>query len=336
MAPDALRADAHAVILAVLPGSALDAGTERFLAQGGCAVLLGETRLEYVARAMSLERMRDETAGWLHALTSAVHAAAGGRAIVAVDQELPGIQRLHRLVPPLPGHAALAALTGPEIEAAVEAVAAEASRLGVTLFLAPILDVYREPAPQLAGRVVLGGPAEVARVGAAFVRGARAAGVAATAKHFPGEGRSPGDPHLGEVHVRSDGALFEADLLPFRAAIEAGVEVVMLGAAVAESVDPAVAASISPAAVALLREELGFAGVVLTDDLDMRGIEAGRGVVPTLEAALQAGADLLLLPGGAPALGFAEAIVAAVEAGRVDPARLAEAAARVRALAART
>jgi len=178
---DDLRADARAVILAVLPGSGLDTDTERFLTQGGCAVLLGETRLEYVARAMSHERMRDETAAWLHGLTSAVHAAAGGRAIVAVDQEMPGIQRLHRLVPPLPGHAALASLPEAEIEAAVAVAAAEAAQLGVTLFLAPILDVYREPAPQLAGRVVLGSPAEVARVGAAYVRGARTAGIAAAA-----------------------------------------------------------------------------------------------------------------------------------------------------------
>jgi len=296
-------------------------------------VLLGEERLEYVARAMSHERMRSETAAWLHGLTSAIHAAAGGRAIVAVDQEMPGMQRLHRLVPPLPAHAALASLPEAEIEAAVAVTAAEAARLGVTLFLAPILDVYREPAPQLAGRVILGSPADVARVGVAYVRGARTAGIAAAAKHFPGEGRAQADPHLGEVRIGRDRAALEADLVPFRAAIEAGVEAIMLGAAIAESIDPAVAASISTAAVSLLRDELGFTGVVVTDDLDMRGIEAGRGVIPTVEAALRAGADLLLLPGGRHALTFAEAIVAAVETGRVDRARVAEAAARVRALA---
>ncbi len=332
-AADDLRADAHAVVLAVLPGPTLDPDTRRFLERGGLAVLLGETRLEYVARGMSHARMREETADWLVGLTAAVHAAAGGRAIVAVDQELPGIQRLHRLVPPLPGHAELAGLGEAEIEAAVAAVAAAAAQLGVTLFLAPIVDVAREPAPQLAGRVVLGDAAEVARVGTAFVRATRAAGLRATAKHFPGEGRALLDPHLGVSRIARDETVFETDLGPFRAVIEAGVDAVMLGAAVAETVDAKVAASISPAAVRLLREHLGFSGVVVTDDLDMQGIEAGRGVSETVEAALEAGADLLLLAGGADALRYADGIVAAVEAGRIGRERLAEAAGRVRALA---
>ncbi len=128
--------------------------------------------------------------------------------------------------------------------------------------------------------------------------------------------------------------LLEEDLGPFRAACEAGVAAVMLGATVIESIDPTCAASVSRAVVTLLREQLGFTGVVVSDDLEMKSIEAGRGIVPTVELALQAGVDLLLLPGGAHALELAEAIVEAVEAGRVDRGRVAEAAARVRHLAA--
>jgi beta-N-acetylhexosaminidase len=329
-----LRADAHAVILAVLPGSSLDGDTATFLERGGRAVLLGETRQEYVARAMSFERMRDETREWLRDLTGTIHAAAGGRAIVAVDHELPGIQRLHRLVPPLPSHAELAGMSEAEIEAAVARMAQAAGALGVTLLLSPVLDVYREPGPKLAGRVVLGAPDEVARVGRAYVRGAQSAGVGATAKHFPGEGRALSDPHLEEVRVGPDAQLLEADLAPFRAACEAGVAAVMLGATIIESIDPSCAASVSRAVVTLLREQLGFTGVVVSDDLEMKSIEAGRGIIPTVETVLQAGVDLLLLPGGAHALELAEAIVEAVEAGRVDRDRVAEGAVRVRHLAA--
>ena len=329
-----LRADAHAVILAVLPGSSLDGDTATFLERGGRAVLIGETREEYVARAMSFERIRDETREWLRDLTGATHAAAGGRAIVAVDQELPGIQRLHRLVPFLPSHAELAGMSEVEIEAAVASTANAARALGVTLFLSPILDVYREPGPKLAGRVVFGVPDEVARVGQAYVRGAQSAGVGATAKHFPGEGRALSDPHLEEVRIGPDRELFEEDLRPFRAVCEAGVAAVMLGATIIESIDPTRAASVSREVVTVLRKQLSFTGVVVSDDLEMKSIEAGRGIVPTVEMALQAGVDLLLLPGGAHALALAEAIAEAVEAGRIDRGRVAEAAARVRNLAA--
>ncbi len=314
----------------------LDAETASFLERGGRAVLIGETREEYVARAMSFERMREETTEWLCDLTGAIHAAAGGRAIVALDHELPGIQRLHGLVPPLPSHAELGGMSEAEIELAVARVATAAMSLGVTLFLSPILDVYREPGPKLAGRVVLGAPDEVARIGQAYVGGARSAGMAATAKHFPGEGRALSDPHLEETRIGPDVELFEADLTPFRAACEAGVAAVMLSATIVESVDPTRAASVSRAAVDLLREQLSFTGVVVSDDLDMKSIEAGRGIVPTVEMALQAGVDLLLLPGGAHALEIAEAIVKGVEAGRVERDRVAQAAARVRTLAGST
>ena len=329
-----LFADAHAVILAVLPGDALDSATAAFLTNGGRAVLIGETREEYVARAMSADRMERETPEWLRQLTAAVHEHTGGRGIVAVDQELPGIQRLHRLVPPLPGHSALSAMSDGEIEEAVGSVARAARALGVTLFLSPIVDVYRAPGPTLAGRVVLADATEVGRVGAAFIRGVQSEGIAAVAKHFPGEGLALADPHLGVVRITSGEDDLELDLSPFHDAIAAGVAAVMLGATVVELVDASLAASVSPAVVRTLRDDLGFDGVVISDDLDMASIEAGRGLGPTVELALNAGVDLLLLPGGERALAIAESIVAAVEEGRLSRSRIAEAAARVRRLAA--
>ena len=326
--------DAHAVILAVLPEDALDPATASFLGNGGKAVLIGETREEYVARAMSADRMERETPEWLGELTAAVHEHAGGRGIVALDQELPGIQRLHRLVPPLPGHSVLQAMSGSEIEKTVGSVARSARALGVTLFLSPVVDVYREPGPKLAGRVVLADAAEVGRIGAAYIRGAQSEGVAATAKHFPGEGLALADPHLTVTRIASDEEDLELDLSPFRDAIAAGVAAVMLGAVVVEHVDATLAASVSPAVVEMLRGDLGFEGVVISDDLDMASVEAGRGIGPTIELALNAGVDLLLLPGGEHALAAAVSIAAAVDEGRVSRARIAEAAARVRRLAA--
>jgi beta-N-acetylhexosaminidase len=326
--------DAHAVILAVLPEDALDPATAAFLTNGGRAVLLGETREEYVARAMSADRMERETPEWLSELTEAVHEHAGGRGIVALDQEMPGIQRLHRLVPPLPGHSALSANPDSEIEEAVGSVARAARVLGVTLFLSPIVDVYRAPGPTLAGRVVLADAAEVGRIGAAYIRGAQSEGVAATAKHFPGEGLALADPHLGVVRIASGEDSLQLDLSPFRDAIAADVAAVMLGATVVEQLDASLAASVSPAVVRTLRDDLGFDGVVISDDLDMASIEAGRGLGPTIELALNAGVDLLLFPGGEHALVVATSIVAAVDEGRLSHARIAEAAARVRRLAA--
>jgi beta-N-acetylhexosaminidase len=222
-----------------------------------------------------------------------------------------------------------------DFQAAVRATGSEIRDLGVGLALAPILDVVSGDNPWLRGRNLGTDPAAIARVGRAFVLGLQAAGVAATAKHFPGCGSARTDPHSTVTNVsdtRED--LETVHLPPFRAAIEAGVHAVMLGPVAVESLDAELPASASSAVVRLLRERLGFRGVAITDDLDSRSNSRGRSAVATGLLALAAGADLLLAGRPGDAVLVAEEVIRAVADGRLERPRLAEAAARVRRLAA--
>jgi beta-N-acetylhexosaminidase len=173
----------------------------------------------------------------------------------------------------------------------------------------------------------------VARHVAAFVQGLQMAGVAACAKHFPGHGATDTDSHLELPSISADlDELREGELVPFRAAIEAGVKSVMTAHILVPAVDT-VPATISRALLHdLLRVELGYDGLVITDALEMRAISATVGVEEGAVRALAAGADALCLGHdleGDAVESVRRAIVAAVRGGRLDEERLAEAAGRV-------
>jgi len=181
-------------------------------------------------------------------------------------------------------------------------------------------------------------PALVARHGAAAVRGLQAAGIAACAKHFPGHGATLLDSHA-EVAVVPDGlaVVTGRDLPPFRAAVAAGVLAVMPGHLRVAGLTGSLPASLSAAAVALLRSSLGFDGVVVTDALEMRAVSDLFGIPGAAVRAVAAGNDLLCLGRDVPEDGYLAvraAIVHAVGAGELPESRLAEAAARVAALRA--
>jgi beta-N-acetylhexosaminidase len=329
-----LLQDVHACLLPVILDPTLDTEAAEILAAGARILLVGETREEYVARRMSDERITREASDQFIALSEEADRAAHEHVVIALDQELGGIQRLHELVPPMPDAEEAKAMPVAELEATTRSLGEAMRGLGVGLTLAPTLDIVPGGNPWLKGRHLGTDPAANRRVGAAFVRGLKAAGVAATAKHFPGCGPTEVDPHTTEASVGySLEELHDTHLPPFRAAVDAGVQAAMLGPVVVESLDQELPASLSPAVVDLLRSDLGFGGVIITDDLDSRSNARGRAEAESAVLALQAGADLLLVGLVPSAREVAAALVDAVTSGRLERARVADAAARVRALA---
>jgi beta-N-acetylhexosaminidase len=299
------------------------------------------------------ERLRDGLAGvalfgrniespaQVRALTDAIRAARP-EAVIAIDEEGGDVTRLH--MPdgsPEPGNAMLGRVDDVSFTAeSAERIGAELAAAGVTLDLAPTADVNTNADNPVIGARSFGLDAElVARHTAAWVQGLQSTGVAACAKHFPGHGDTAVDSHLGLPVVDHDlEALRDRELLPFAAAIEAGVATVMTSHIVLPQLDPETPATMSRAVLTgLLREELGFDGVIVTDALDMAGASAAIGIPAAAVASLRAGADLLCLGRESerhldPVL---DAIVAAVGSGELPIDRLHAAAARVRGLAHR-
>lgn len=212
-------------------------------------------------------------------------------------------------------------------------IGAALAGLGINVDLAPCADLdSRADNPIIGARSFGADPALVARHVLAFVSGLESQGVAACAKHFPGHGGTCADSHL-ELPVA---ALTPGDLVPFRAAAGAGVPMMMSAHVSYPAVDAA-PATLSPAVLTrLLRDDVGFGGVLVTDALEMRAISDLHGFAEAAVLALAAGADLILIAvGDADMAGVNDAVVAAVESGRLPRSRLEEAAARVTALARR-
>ena len=180
----------------------------------------------------------------------------------------------------------------------------------------------------------------MARHTAAWVEGLESTGVAACAKHFPGHGDTVVDSHHGLPHVDVPlDVLHERELVPFRAAVEAGVSSVMTSHIIVSALDPHRPATFSHRVLGMLRDELRFDGVVVSDALDMAGASGHTGIPEAAVRALDAGVDLLCLGSRTEQERYAEvhaAVVAAVRSGRLRGERVAEAAGRVRALANET
>ncbi|MBM4194627.1 MAG: hypothetical protein FJ202_09660, partial [Gemmatimonadetes bacterium] len=212
-------------------------------------------------------------------------------------------------------------------EAAGRVTGAEARAVGIHLVFAPVVDVNNNPAnPVINTRSFGEDAAEVSRLSVAFVRGMQSAGIAATAKHFPGHGDTETDSHLALPVVRSDRARLDAvELAPFRATINAGIAGVMS----AHVALPAIARDSIPATLApaimtgLLRDTLGFRGLTLTDALTMQGIGQGYDVEQSAVLSVKAGSDIMLMPSDVPrAIG---AVVRAVEQGVIPRAAISAA-----------
>jgi beta-N-acetylhexosaminidase len=231
----------------------------------------------------------------LRALTAELR-RAGGRPIVAVDQEGGEIRILPWAPPeaPAPEQAA-----GGSVREDAVAAASALREAGITVTLAPVGDVPSADGAALAGRAFSDDPQTAADAMAAAVAGWRAGGVAPTAKHFPGLGGATVNTDDAPATIdRSREEIEAADLPPFEAAIGAGVPLVMVGHALYPQLDPDNIASQSPAIVEqLLRARLGFRGVVITDSMEAAASLATGDVETASERAVRAGADIVLLTG---------------------------------------
>jgi len=259
--------------------------------------------------------------------------------LIAADEEGGIVTRAEaRTGSSYPGNAALGAVGDPGLTRQVAAsIGAMFASGGVNLDLAPVADLGCHPANPIIGVRSFGAdPARVAAHTAAFVTGVQSNLVAACVKHFPGHGRTDADSHLTlPVVGASLDELRAADLVPFLAAIEAGVRSVMTAHVVFPAVDDLPATISRRFLTGLLRAELGFGGVIITDALGMAAISDGVGSAEGAVRSLAAGADLLCLPAEPGAQQLArDTLARAIRSGGLPGDRVAESAARVRALAA--
>ena len=241
---------------------------------------------------------------------------------VAVDQEGGDIASAP-WVTPQPAAAEIGGRGDPaEARAAAEETGEELLRAGVNTDFAPVVDTGFGAA--IGNRSYGEDPGLVSRMGAAAVEGFEGAGIASAAKHFPNHGAAVADSHRDLPVVDHDmETLRSHDLPPFRAAVEAGVPMVMVGHLLYPAVDAERPASLSPKWMGMLREEIGFDGVAVTDDLTMAGASGGGPPEKAAVEAVKAGADLLIVSSPPQQQADAyDAVVAAVESGEIGEERV--------------
>ena len=264
--------------------------------------------------------------------------AAGGAVppLFAVDEEGGRVQRLAGALPSLASARQQASsMTTAQVEDSAARVGAALHAIGIGMDFAPDADLDGGPFGRAIGDRSFS--ADVGRASAyatAFAKGMERAGVVPVAKHFPGHGHANGDTDFSPAKTPPIGQMRAADLRPFAALVAAGIPAVMVGhldvPGLTEQGRPA---SLSPAAIGLLRNELGFRGLVVTDSLSMGAISGdGLSVPQAAVAALEAGADLVLFTSNGDAPPTVGAIGAAVTSGALPLVRLQEAVGRVLAV----
>jgi beta-N-acetylhexosaminidase len=254
-------------------------------------------------------------------------------ALIAVDEEGGDVTRLEAdRGSSYPGNRALGVVDDVALTARVAAaIGADLRAVGINLDFAPVADIASNPDNPVIGVRSFGGDPElVSRHVAAFVTGLQAAGVAACAKHFPGHGATSEDSHVGLPTLDRD---LSGEIAPFRAALDAGVRAIMSAHIRVPAVGDEPATVSRELLTGLLRDELGFEGLIVTDALEMRAISGTIGVEEGAIRALSAGADALCLGhdlGDEACATIERAVEEAVRVGRLSEERLAEAADRVR------
>ena len=282
-----------------------------------------------------LFRRNLESAEQARRLVAELHGLAPPEAplVVAVDEEGGRVQRLREWLTRWPPMRRVAAHGDPALTAELgRALGRELADLGIDLDFAPVVDVDTNPAnPVIGDRSFARDPDTVARHACAFLTALQAEGVGACAKHFPGHGDASVDSHLALPVLPHDLPRLRAvELPPFRAAIAAGVASVMTAHVLLPALDPREPATLSAAALGLLRGELGYAGLVFSDDLDMQAVAARHAPGELARLALAAGVDVLL---ACRDVARQEGALAALEA--LPPATLAGPLARLVAFKAR-
>ncbi|WJV45193.1 glycoside hydrolase family 3 protein [Streptomyces flavofungini] len=263
--------------------------------------------------------------------------------IVAIDEEAGDVTRMEAWTgASRPGNLALGAVDDVDLtESVARDIGRELHAAGVSLNYAPSADVNSNPLNPVIGVRSFGARTDVvSRHTAAWIRGLQAAGVAACAKHFPGHGDTSVDPHFGLPQVRGTAAeIARTALPPFIAATEAGVRAIMTAHLVVPAYDPGLPATLSPRVLNdLLRGELGFDGMVVTDGIEMGAVTDRYGIDGATVRALAGGVDAVCVGGDSAEQSTVEllagALVKAVLDGRLPEERLTEASGRVRDFAA--
>ncbi|URM34545.1 glycoside hydrolase family 3 protein [Cytobacillus firmus] len=255
--------------------------------------------------------------------------------LMTIDQEGGIVTRLQSGTD-MPGNMALGAARSEEISRKVgKAIGEELSSLGINMNFAPVMDVNNNPDNPVIGVRSFGeDPQLVADLGVAYTEGLQSAGVAATAKHFPGHGDTAVDSHLGLPEVPHDKErLKEVELYPFQKGMEAGVDAIMTAHVTFPKIDDtkaiskktgeeiAVPATLSYKVLTeLMREEMGYEGVITTDAMNMNAIAEHFGPVDAAVRAVKAGTDIVLMPVGLQEV--AEGLLNAVENGEISEKRI--------------
>ena len=296
---------AAACLLPSFPGSTLPDWAKRFVDAGGRGFVLFSYNCDSLPELVAALRAEREDL------------------LLAIDEEGGDVTRLRTTQP---GAGALGAVDDVgATEAAAASIAAELVAAGLNWNFAPVADVNVAENPVIGTRAFGCDAALVSRHVAAYVRGTQTLGVAACAKHFPGHGSTREDSHLALPELVGE---LDAGLPPFRAAIEAGVRSIMTAHIKVNDVPATIDRAIL---TGLLREELGFDGVIVADALEMKGLSAFAGIEYGAVQAVEAGADALVVGHDL----HEEAVESLLGAlARVDESRLGEAADRVDALAA--
>jgi beta-N-acetylhexosaminidase len=279
----------------------------------------------------------DQTRALVDDLQTAAREAGHPPLIVAIDEEGGTVSRIRGIGTHMPSAMALGAARDPSVTRAVyRAIGEEIGALGVTLDFAPVADANTNPSNPVIGVRSFGEPSIAAGLVAAAIGGLHDSGVAATAKHFPGHGDASVDSHedLPIIDVGLD-RLHAVELEPFRAAIAAGVDAVMT----AHIALPQIDATGAPATLSrivltgVLRDELGFEGVICTDCMQMEAIAARNPQGEAAVRAIDAGADLITYSTSiGAATEAAKAIGDAIRSGRLDPGQVQRCLERVDAL----
>jgi beta-N-acetylhexosaminidase len=248
---------------------------------------------------------------------------------IAIDHEGGSVYRFKGGMTRLPSARTMGRAGLSAARVAGAAAGSELRAIGVTMNAAPVVEALTDGNRAfLQDRVWSDDSDSSGRLAAGFLEACQSRGAAAVAKHFPGNAST--DPHRGLPVLSASKATLEAVYYaPFRVAIRAGVSAIMLSHVLVPALDPDVPVSVSPLAIAVLKEQLAFRGIVMTDDLQMAALSGIGGPEAAAVVALSAGADLLMVSGGRTALAVRTALLAALADGRITRARLEDAAARV-------
>ncbi len=268
----------------------------------------------------------------------AIAKAAGHRSplLIMLDQENGMVRRLGQDATTFPGNMALGAIGSEQIAYEIaQATGRELKALGINMNLAPVVDVNNNPAnPVISVRSFGTDPQQVARLAVATVKGYQEAGIVSTLKHFPGHGDTSVDSHLALPTIPyTFERLEQVELVPFRRCIQAGADCVMIAHIYFPALmqDKALPATVSPIIIqGLLRQQLGFNGVIISDCMEMNAILRTVGIEQGSVMALQAGTDLVLISHiYERQLASLVAIQAAIQAGQLSRETIHRAAERV-------